>query len=109
MSGTMSKSICHPSLLKKDDYRLKGLPMSNKTCIMCDLYCIEDIIHIISQCHHYQRERTEMYENSFRYCQIPKSIFEQRRESVLYYLLGRAIPSLSKKGKCSPSGAYLET
>ena len=44
MCGTMAKIICHTSRLKRDDFRLKGRPMSNRTCIMCDMYCIEDII-----------------------------------------------------------------
>ena len=51
MCETMSRIICHASLHKKDD-------LSHKTCIMCDLYCIEDIIHIISQCPYYHKERT---------------------------------------------------
>ena len=32
MCETMSRIVCHTSLLKKDDYRLKGLPMNNRTC-----------------------------------------------------------------------------
>ena len=89
----MSKIICHASLLKKDDYRLKGLAMSNRTCITCDLYCIEDIINILSHCPYYQDERTEMYEKIYRKCPKAKSIFEESRESILYYLLGREILS----------------
>ena len=53
MCETMIRLICHTSLLKRDDYRLKGSPMSNRTCMMCDMYRIEDIVHVILQCPHF--------------------------------------------------------
>ena len=46
MCEIMSKILCHASLLKRDDFRLKGLSMSYRTCIMCEMYCIEDIGHM---------------------------------------------------------------
>ena len=64
---------------------------------MCNLYCIEDIKHILSQCPHYHRERTEMYEEIFRNCPNAKLIFEQNREYVVFFLLGREIPSLGEE------------
>ena len=57
MCETMSKLVCHANLLKRDDCRLKRLPMSNRTCINCDMYCIEDITHILMQCPYYQDDR----------------------------------------------------
>ena len=51
-----------------DDYRLKGLPMSNRTCINCDMYCIESVIHILTQCPFYQEDRNEMYKEIFVKC-----------------------------------------
>ena len=65
---TMSKIVCHASVLKTDDFRLKGLPMSNRTCIMCDMFCVEDILLIITKCPYYQKERDHMYEEIFKNC-----------------------------------------
>ena len=53
MCEIMSKIICHASRLKRDDFRLKGLPMSNRTCVLCDMFCIEDVLHIVNQCPFY--------------------------------------------------------
>ena len=75
MCETMSRIICHASLLKKYDLSLKGSTMSHKTCTMCNLYCIEDIIHIISQCPYYHKERTEMYNEIYRKCPKAKDVF----------------------------------
>ena len=97
MCETMSKIICHASLLKSDDVRLKGMPTSNKTCIMCDHYCIEDIRHILIQCPYYHVERSEMYEEIFIKCPNAKRIFEQNRENAIFFLLGREIPFLGEE------------
>ena len=97
MCETMSRIICHASLLKKDDFRLKGSTMSHKTCIMCDLYCIEDIIHIISQCQYYHKERTEMYNEIYKKCPKAKDVFERNSENTIFYLLGRDIPSFDEE------------
>ena len=105
MCETMSRIICHASLLKKDDFRLKGSTMSHKTCIMCDRYCIGDIIHIISQCPYYHKERTEMNNEIYKKCPKAKDVFERNSENTIFYLLGRDIPFLMRK-KCSPYGVY---
>ena len=49
MCETMCRLICHASLLKSDDFRLKCSPLSNRTCTKCDMYRIEDIVHVITQ------------------------------------------------------------
>ena len=95
MCETMSRIICHSSQLKRDDYRLKGLPMSNRTCSNCDMYCIEDILHIISQCPFYYNEQSAMIEAIYRYCPNVRGIFEEDPANVPYYLLGREVPSCS--------------
>ena len=68
MCEDMSRILCHASLLKRDDYRLKGLSMSSKTCTKCEMYCVEDILHIISQCPFYHDEQVTMYEEISRRC-----------------------------------------
>ena len=94
MCESMSKIVCHTSLLKTDDYRLKGLPMSHRTCVKCDSFCIEDIFHIIMQCPGYHEERTTMYNKKLNECRKAKVVFEENCEHVVYYLLGRDIPTL---------------
>ena len=95
MCKTMSRIICHTSLLKRDDYRLKSSPMSNRTCDKCDMYCTEDIVHIINQCPFYHIERSVMFEGIYRNCPNVKRIFEEDNVNVPYYLLGREVPSCS--------------
>ena len=94
MCEDMSKIICHASLLKRDDYRLKGLTMSNRTCTNCYAYCVEDIFHVIAQCPYYCNERVLMYDEIFRKCPNVKAIFEKESANVVFYLLGRKIPSI---------------
>ena len=97
MCETMSRIICHSSQLKRDDYRLKGLPMSSKTCSKCDMFCIEDILHIVTQCPHYSNDQISMYEEIYRKCPNMKRIFEEYTESIPYFLLGREVPSCSNE------------
>ena len=92
MCETIAKIICHTSRLKRDDFRLKGLSMSNRTCIMCDMYCIEDIIHLLTQCPYYQEDRDRMYAEIFRECPNALMSFEEKRCEIPYFLLGRRIP-----------------
>ena len=70
---------------KKDNFRLKGLPMSNRTCIMCDMYCIEDIVHIINQCPYYFTERNhhrnDMYNRIYGEC--PRMKRHQALSSII--------------------------
>ena len=68
--------------------------MSNRTCTNCDAYCIEDIFHIIAQCLYYCKERVLMYDEIFRKCPNVKAISEEESANVVYYLLGREIPSI---------------
>ena len=57
----MAKIICHASLLKCDDARLKHLPYGNRACSLCNLYLSEDIFHIMMQCPGTQQLRNDMY------------------------------------------------
>ena len=57
----MAIIIRHASLLKCDDARLKRLARGNSTCSLCDLYVIEDVYHIITQCPGTQLLRREMF------------------------------------------------
>ena len=94
MCEVMGKILCHASRLKRDDFRLKGLPLSNRACEFCNSFCVEDIIHIINQCPYYCDERKRMYEKMYEECPNVKRIFCAEPKYVPYYLLGRAIPGL---------------
>ena len=96
MCETMSKLICHASRLKQDDYRLKGLPMSNRTCVLCDMYCIESIVHIVNQCPFYCRERTAMYDRIYEKCPNAENAFKNDPQYIPYYMLGRRIQNFEE-------------
>ena len=92
MCETMAKIICHTSRLKRDDFRLKGSPMSTRTCTMCNMYCIEDILHLLTQCPFYHEDRDNMYKEIFKECPNAAKSFEEYRGETPYFLLGRRIP-----------------
>ena len=94
MCEDMSKLVCHASRLKRDDVRLKSLTMSYRTCTNCELYCIEDIVHIVSQCPFYQDDRANMYKEIFERCPNVKVVSDSGSSNFVYYLLGKQIPSI---------------
>ena len=57
----LAKLVCHASLLKTDDVRLKRLHRSARTCALCDLYEEDNVRHLVMQCPSMQTERTEMF------------------------------------------------
>ena len=92
MCEVMSKTVCHASLLKQDDPRLKRLSLSNRTCIACDMYSVEDIFHVIMQCPAYQEDRKILLDEITRKCPNDKETFEKEPGNSIYYLLVRKIP-----------------
>ena len=57
----MVRLLCHASLLKDDDCKLKGTSIWTRMCSLCDLGCIEDAQHIVMQCPFQTRLRTDMF------------------------------------------------
>ena len=57
----MVKIICHASLLKVDDVRLKSLPLAAKFCVLCDHGSIDDAAHMVMQCPRLQPQRNAMF------------------------------------------------
>ena len=86
--------MSHLSMLKRDDSKLKGLPLSNRACECCDMFCVEDIVHIINQCPYYEDERNELYRKIYDECPNVRRIFCMETKHIPYFLLGRAIPDL---------------
>ena len=50
----MAKLVCNASLLKDQDYRLKGQSLNHKICNNCVLGLREDVNHIVMHCPHFK-------------------------------------------------------
>ena len=96
MCECITKIICHTSLLKVDDYRLKDQPPSSKTCELCDLYVVENIFHLLMQCPGMHDEQEAMYDQIYRNAPEIRKIFTDEPSNVFFWLLGRNIPDISK-------------
>ena len=73
----IAKIICHTSLLKVDDYRLKDQPPSGRMRELCYLYCIENIQHLLMQCPGMYREHVEMHEHLYQEVPEIKQMFAE--------------------------------
>ena len=58
---TLAHLVCHASLLKTDDVRLKRLHRSERVCALCDLYEDDNVRHLVMQCPSLQPERAIMF------------------------------------------------
>ena len=94
----MPKILCHTSLLKVDDFRLKDQPPSSKMCEQCDLYNIEDIHHLLMQCPGMYHEQKEMHEQISLYVPEIMGKFTEEPHNVFFWLIGRNVPDISEKG-----------
>ena len=84
----VAKLICHASLLKCDDVRLKSLPPGYRTCALCELYSIEDPYHIIMQCPGTQPLRDEMFTELESDASI-KDVLNANANEVMLVCLGK--------------------
>ena len=77
------KILCHASLLRVDDVRLKSLPMAAKFCTMCEYGSIDNARHMVMQCHALQILRNDMFNeieailvrHNFRVNQLDENVF----------------------------------
>ena len=58
----IARILCHTSLLKVDDYRLKDSPHSSRTCELCNQYALESIHHLLMQCPGMHEEQKGLHE-----------------------------------------------
>ena len=58
---TLGRLVCHASLLRMDDIRLKGLPAFARACPLCDLSAPDDARHLILQCTSSEDSRNLMF------------------------------------------------
>ena len=88
MCESLARLVCKTSLLKSDDYRLKGLTHSNRACNNCDLYATENVKHLLMQCPAREDDRLKLYHSLY---QIDLSIEECMRnepQNVFIWMLG---------------------
>ena len=71
----MVRIISYNSLLKADDFHLRGLIMSHKLCEICDLYIVESIQHMIMQCPGVYKERESMFNQIYENIPSLRNIF----------------------------------
>ena len=58
----MAKIVCHATLLKADDVRLKRSSIAARFCPFCDMAQEDNITHLVMQCPRFQQERTSLFE-----------------------------------------------
>ena len=89
MCETMSRFVCHASLLKMDDLRLKKLTMYYECCPLCELSAPDDVEHLVLQCPSTEQKRRDMFydiDQCFR--SLGARTFENA-EDILPILLGK--------------------
>ena len=84
----LARIICHSSLLKCDDIRLKSLPPVSRICTLCDLYAVEDASHVIMQCPGTQQLRNDMFEELESFQDI-REVFTVNDRDVMLICLGK--------------------
>ena len=91
MCETLSKLVCHASLLKVDDVWLKGSTLATRFCTLCDMGQEEDVRHLVLQCSVFEYERSEMFEEIR---QLPNNVDTNILDNeldILGILLGKSV------------------
>ena len=92
---TLARLVCHASLLKVDDVRLKQLNRSDRVCSLCDLYEEDDVRHLIMQCPTLQPERTVMFTELRHVGEGHGERVMDRSGDILSVLLGKPAEDLA--------------
>ena len=91
MCETLAKLVCHASLLKSDDVRLKRLNRSSRFCSHCDLSEEDNVNHLVLQCPRFQDERNAMFVEIHSLRPGNETIFLNGTRDTLGILLGKAV------------------
>ena len=94
MRESLARLVSKTSLLKSDDYRLKGLTPINRVCNNCDLYAPENVKHLLMQCPAMEDDRVKLYHSLYL---IDPSIEERMKnepQNVFIWLLGGYIEGM---------------
>ena len=95
MCETIAKLVCHASLLKSDDVRLRRLNRSSRFCSLCDLSEEDNVNHLVLQCPRLQAERNAMFVEIRALRPGNETIFENGTCDTLGILLGQPVERLS--------------
>ena len=88
---TMAKLVCHASMLRSDDVRLKGLNRSYRQCPLCDLAALDDAYHLLLQCLALQLERNQLFLTITNIPDGTGNIAIEAEDDTLALLLGKAV------------------
>ena len=94
MCEIMVKLVCNSSLLKSDDFSLKGCSDAAKLCPNCDLGIVESAWHVIMQCPSNNGEIVEMYRELDN---IEDGSWEYAKDigdNIMAVILGCTLPNL---------------
>ena len=94
MCATLAKLVCHASLLKSDDVRLKRLNRSSRFCSLCDLSEEDNVDHLVLQCPRLQAERNAMFVEMRTLHPGSETIFLSGTCDTLGILLGQTVEHL---------------
>ena len=86
---TMARLVCHASLLKMDDVRLKKLSMFSRCCPLCELAAPDDVKHLVLQCPSSEHKRGDMFADLEKCAVSLEARIDEVPEETLSILLGK--------------------
>ena len=92
---TIVKILSHSSMLRVDDVRLKGRPISERFCTYCDLAAPEDARHFIMECPKLQALRSCMFDRLSSIEDGSGQAILAAQCDILLVLLGRPVQGFS--------------
>ena len=90
----MVRILCHCTVLKDDDFRLKRATIWDKMCTLCDLAAIEDARHMIMQCPYHTDLRVKLQDKISRICP------DFGTREVFKTILGKPIEGIDAQNMC---------
>ena len=91
MCESMARLICHASLLRMDDVRLKKQTMLSRCCPLCDLSAPDDVKHLVLQCPSSERRRIDMFADLEQCTVRLEARINEIPEEILPILLGKCL------------------
>ena len=84
-----TRLVCHASLLRMDDLRLKKQSMYARRCPLCDLTAPDDVYHLVLQCPSSERRRRDMFYDLEQRAVSLEARINENQEEILPLLLGK--------------------